>query len=127
MNYRSYLEQVMGLPFINDEQAADSAIKIVLGVLTGKIGEDEARELTNYLPPELDLENLQRHRQISPQLAVDDFFYAVGEELHLNWQEARDLVGRVLHCVKETEEGAELMEDMENRLPPDWAAIVDQA
>lgn len=127
MNYRSYIDQVMELPFINDQQAAESAIKTVLGVLTSKISDEEAMELTNYLPSELSMDTLRRHRQISGQLSVNEFFFAVGEELHLNWQEARDVVGRVFHCIKETEEGADLLEDMEQRLPSDWAAIVDQA
>ncbi|ACM18683.1 protein of unknown function DUF2267 [Geotalea daltonii FRC-32] len=127
MDYRSYMNQVMELPFINDEKAADSAIKTVLGVLASKIDEDWARELTNILPPELDFSTLRGQQQAPVQLSIDDFFSAVAEQMHLDWQQARDLVGRVFHCVKESEEGADIMGEIETKLPPDWAAIVDQA
>ncbi|GAB7025541.1 DUF2267 domain-containing protein [Geotalea toluenoxydans] len=127
MDYRSYMNQVMELPFINDEKAADSAIKTVLGVLASKIDEDWARELTNILPPELDFATLRGQQQAPVQLSIDDFFSAVAEQMHLDWQQARDLVGRVFHCVKESEEGADILGEIETKLPPDWAAIVDQA
>lgn len=127
MDYRSYMDQVMELPFINDEKAADSAIKTVLGVLASKIDEDWARELTNILPPELDFATLRGQQQAPVQLSIDDFFSAVAEQMHLDWQQARDLVGRVFHCVKESEEGADILGEIETKLPPDWAAIVDQA
>ena len=127
MNYRSYMDQVMKLPFINDEKAADSAIKAVLGVLASKIDEDWAQELTNVLPPELDLATLRSHQQKPVMLSIDDFFASVATQMHLDWQQARDLVGRVFHCVKESDEGADIMGEIETKLPPDWAAIVDQA
>ncbi|WP_243374172.1 DUF2267 domain-containing protein [Geotalea sp. SG265] len=127
MEYHSFIEQVMELPFINDEKAADSALKIVLGVLASKIDEKWARELTNTLPPQLDFATLRSHQQAPVQLSIDDFFALVGTELHLDWQQARDLVGKVFHCVKESDDGADIMEEIETQLPDDWAAIVDQA
>lgn len=127
MNYRSYLDQVMELPFINDEQAADAAIKAVLGVLASKIDDDWAQELSNVLPPELNFAILHGHRHKPVLLSIDDFFASVASQMHLDWQQARDLVGRILHCVKESDDGADIMGEIETKLPPDWAAIVDQA
>jgi uncharacterized protein (DUF2267 family) len=127
MDYRSFIEQVTALPFINDEKAADSAIKTVLGVLAGKIDEKWARELTNTLPPQLDFATLRGHQQGQAELSIDEFLALVGTQLHLDWQQSRDLVGRVFHCVKESEEGADIMGELETQLPDDWAAIVDQA
>lgn len=127
MDYRRYMDQVMELPFINDEKAADSAIKTVLGVLASKIDENWARELTNTLPQELDFVTLRGQQQALVQLSIDDFLSSVAAQMHLDWQQARDLVGRVFHCVKENEEGADILGEIEIKLPPDWAAIVNQA
>ena len=127
MNYRSYIEQVLKLPFVNDEKAADSAIKVVLGILASKLHEDEARRLTDVLPPELNLGTLRGHQQRPIPFTADEFIEAVATHMHLNHQHASNLIFRVFHCVKEAREGAEIMDEIRAALPSDWADVVDRA
>jgi uncharacterized protein (DUF2267 family) len=127
MNYRSYIDQVMKLPFINDAEAADSAIKAVLGVLASRLDEREARRLTDILPPELNYATLRGH-QVHPVLfSTEEFIALVAHKFQLNRQQAGDLVFRVLHCVKESEEGAEAVDDVRTNLPADWGEVLDRA
>lgn len=127
MNYQSYIEQVMKLPFINDEKAADAGIKAVLGILSSRLGEYEARWLSESLPPELNVWVLRGRQRNPVQISADQFVSAIAQQFHLAWDEARQLVERVLHCVKESQEGAERMREIREFLPPDWGEVVDRA
>ena len=127
MTYRTYIEQVLKLPFINDEKAADSAIKAVLGMLASKVGEDEAHRLTDILPQELNFGTLRGHQQTLVPYSAEEFIESVATQLHLTRQHASNLVFRVFHCVKESQEGAEVLDEIRAVLSSDWADVVDRA
>lgn len=127
MNYQGYIEQVMKLPFINDEQAADAGIKAVLGTLASRLNEQEARWLSETLPPELNVWVLRGHQRNPVQVSADQFVSSIAQQFHLDWGDAKQLVGRVLHCVKESREGAEKMRGIREFLPPDWGEVVERA
>jgi uncharacterized protein (DUF2267 family) len=126
MLYTSWIDQVMKLPFINDQRAADSAIKAVLGTLASVVSEDEALRLTDRLPPELDFRVLRGH-QGELRLTQEQFVASIAGQMHLQAGEGLQLVERVFHCVKETEEGAEMMEEIQSLVPSDWRDMVDRA
>lgn len=127
MDYRGYIDQVMKLPFINDEKAADSAIKTVLGVVASKVDEPEALRLTDILPPELNFATLRGHQENPVPLSAEEFITSVAVQHHLNWQQASDLVFRVIHCVKESKEGSRAVGECRTTLPADWGEILDRA
>jgi uncharacterized protein (DUF2267 family) len=127
MNYESYISQVFKLPFINDVNAADSAIKTVLGMLASRVGEKEARRLTEVLPSELNIVTLREHQQAPIQHSAEQFMESVATQLNLGHLHAKDLVSRVLHCVKESPEGAKTLDGLREVLPPDLAEVVDLA
>ena len=127
MDYRHYVDQVMKLSFINDEMATDQAIRTVLGAVARTVGDEEAQRLTELLPPELNLGNLSGQQRRPVPLSFEDFIMAVAGQFQVNWQEARELVFKVFHCVKESSEGVALMETIRMNLPPDWAEVVDRA
>lgn len=126
MEYPSYIKQVTDLEFIKDEQTADAAIKAVLGILASRMEEEDARKLCQSLPQPLDC-NILRGHQVRPlEISVDQYFIEIGNQFNLDYNQARVLVTRVLHCVKESLERP-VIDEVEEGLPGDWSRTLEEA
>ena len=126
MEYNDFIEDVMSLGFISDEYTADAAVKATLGILASKMKEEEAKKLTAELPDPLTLEKLRGHQQRVTPTTVEQYIEEISDEFLLNHEEARELVDTVLHTAKDAV-GGETLSEIEKKLPPDWAEILENA
>lgn len=126
MEYSSYVEQVRNLEFIPDEATADAAVKAVLGILVSRMDEEEARRLCDTLPQPLDYDTLRGHQVRPLDISVDQYFIEIGNQFNLDYNQARVLVTRVLHCVKESLDRPTI-DEIEEGLPNDFVQAIEQA
>jgi uncharacterized protein (DUF2267 family) len=100
MEYREILDEIKKCDFIPDDETAAAAEKAVLGILASSLEEEEARNLTRYLPEPLTLERLRGHQERRLDITLPQFVAVMGEQLNLSEREACLLILTVLNTVK---------------------------
>lgn len=124
MEYIEFVKQVRDLDFIADETSADAAVKAVLGILASELREPQARILAEKLPAPLTFEKLRSHqRKTAIMISADDYIQEIADQFNLNREQAKQLVGKVLHLAKITV-GSEGMDAVEKTLPDDWKKMI---
>ncbi len=102
MNYENFIQEVRKLDFMQDDQAADSAIKAVLGILASRMEEPGAKKLTENLPNPLTLEKLRGHQATPTRISADDYVSGIADEFSLDNSQSKGLINKVLHVTKDT-------------------------
>lgn len=120
-----YKEAVQAIDFVEDEDMAEEAVKAVLGILSSKISEQEAREFTADLPEYLNYDILRGH-QVNPAPATPaDTIEIVADKFDLEKEEARYLMLEIIGVTKEQNSGE--ISDIAAELSSDWQEALDRA
>lgn len=122
MHYREMLNEVEKLEFIPNEARAETALKVVLGVLVRRLEEDVARELTASLPHPLDYATLRGEQVNATDLSVPQYRDAIANRFNLKDEQAWQLVRTVLHLVRDGM-AEEVVDDIQDGLPADWQQV----
>lgn len=120
-----YKEAVQALNFIPNEETAEKGIKAVLGILTSKLDEQEAREFTAELPDYLDYETLRGHQEKPTPVSPYDAVEGIANELNLELGQANELMNEVISVAKEQAKGE--ISDIAAQLSDDWREALDEA
>lgn len=120
-----YKEAVQALDFIPDEQTAEKGTKAVLGILTSKLDEQEAREFTAELPDYLDYETLRGHQERPTPASPHDAVEGIATEFNLELEQANELMNAVISVAKEQAKGE--ISDIAAQLSEEWRDALDQA
>lgn len=126
MEYEDFIRAVSELDFIQDEEEADSAVKAALGILTGRLDEEEARKLTEDLPNPLTYEKLRGHQLNIKDISAEEYISEIADQFSLDEDQAQELVSTVLQVAKEAI-GYETVAELEQHLPEDWAEVFENA
>jgi uncharacterized protein (DUF2267 family) len=126
MEYSEIVNRVERLDFITDSETADSAVKAVLGILTSRMEETDARKLTEQLPGPLTLDKLRGHQRRVEEISAAQYISEIGTQFSLSSENAGELVKTVLHTAKEAT-GDGVFHDVEESLPSDWRELIEKA
>jgi uncharacterized protein (DUF2267 family) len=105
VEYQDFIQDIRKCKFVVDYDMADAAEKAILGILATTMEEEEARNLTRYLPEPLTLERLRGHQERRLNITLPQFVSQIGEEFRLNERQACLLILTVLNSVKASAEG----------------------
>jgi len=125
MEYQEFIDDIKTLDFIEDDDAADAAIKAVLGILSSSLEEDKARKITDALPYPLKIETLRRQADINPA-TYDDCVAQIAKQFQMEDGNARELVDAVLRSTRAALGGQRLSE-VEDILPDSWRIAIEDA
>lgn len=118
-----YKEALMQLDFVESDSMAEEALKAVLGVLTSKLSEQEAKEFTATLPEYLTYETLRGH-QAKPTLAKPlDTVEILANKFDLSQDKATELMHEIISVTKAQAPGE--LSHMMVELPDEWQKTVD--
>lgn len=123
MEYRDFIDRVKKLQFIQDEQTADAAVKSVLGILTSRMQETQAYNLTEKLPQQLDLETLRGHQEHPTNLSINEYAGVISQQFNLSLDQSRELINTVWQTAKETV-GTQRFAQLSKNVPGDWAEAI---
>ena len=126
MDYKEMIKEIRDLDFSINEQTADSAVKAVLGIIVSSLEEDQARKLTEKLPKTLTLDKLLYHEMRIAPLSVGDYVSSISALFRFSQDQARTIVKKVLHTLKEAT-GDGVLVEIERYLPNDWAEAIEKA
>lgn len=105
--------------FIQDDAAADAAVKAVLGTLASRLPDDESRTFTEALPSPLNYETLRSHQVNPTAISADDFPVSIATQFKVNEDQANMLIQKVLHVTKQSLDEGEWQQTLQG-LPQDW-------
>lgn len=126
MLYKSYLQHIRDLEFIQNDENAESALKAGLGILISVMDDDRAKRLTRELPDSLDYTTLKGN-QIGPvPLSFDEAVTSLANQRNMDAHEARVLLIRSIHAVKSGIDSG-LLAELFSELPEDWRAVIANA
>jgi uncharacterized protein (DUF2267 family) len=125
MDYQEFIDEVMDLDFIEDEDIADAGIKAVLGILAGNIPEDEAQLLTEGLPQPLSYEKLRGMQKNITGISAEQYIAEIADQFDIDEDDARTLINTVIQVAKDAA-GNEVFNEVEDALPPDWVEILQE-
>lgn len=125
MEYENFIQEISSLDFIEDRETAEAGIKTVLRILTSRMEDPDARQLTEKLPPALSFDNLHQKHGPAILISLDEAITRVAAQFKLEHTQAVGLIGAVLDGIKRTI-GTEETEKLERHLPPDWVSILRQ-
>jgi uncharacterized protein (DUF2267 family) len=117
--------KVQSLSFIPDTQTADSLIKAVLGHLASRMNERQARELTRGLPASLSYATLRGRQLGEANISTAQFREDIRRQFGLDDDQTAQAIGIITHVLKE-EFPEQTIRQWEDRLPEDWALLLDQ-
>ncbi len=126
MQYATLISEVRGLPFIGDDEAADAAIKSVLGHIAGRMSARDAEHMTARLPPELSYRTLRGRQKRPTAISAERFLIDLGEQFFIGRDQALLLVDTLIHVLKH-HIGPHALIEWEDALPDDWADMVAHA
>ena len=124
MEYDEFIEEVLDLDFMEDEEEADAAVKAVLGVLTSNMPEPQARTFAERLPDPLTLEKLRGQRKMT-QISADQYLAVISDQFDIDDFQARTLIRVVLQVAREAV-GNETFAELEEYMPSDWVEIMEE-
>jgi uncharacterized protein (DUF2267 family) len=126
MEYSDFLRDVMEMGFIEDEETAGAAVKMVLSILTSRMEAPMAHMLTEHLPPQLSYDNLHAHQGPVVIISVVEMVTRIAARFQLSHDQATALVNRVIRDVRDAA-GMDTIEEMVKTMPGDWAALLRSA
>ena len=101
MEYNEFIEKVLRLDFILDEEQADLAIKAVLGIFLTSLPSEHAYWITENLPYPLTYDNLRKDpKPGSIPVSMDELVDEVMRTLVVQKEQSRVLVNLVLHVLR---------------------------
>lgn len=104
---------------------AEEAVKAVLGILSSKLSEQEAREFTADLPDYLSYEILRRHQMNPTPATPNDTIRIVADKFDLETEQAQDLMLEIIGVAKQQASGE--ISDIAAELSDDWREAIDEA
>lgn len=126
MDYRTFLDAIKRLQFIRTEEAADAAIKAVLGILASSMNQEQAEKFISRLPEPLAIEPLRSPQAPQLDITIEEFFDEIGAEFKLNPEQAKKLVDTVFRLTKDAV-GEETITEVEFDMPADVAEELEAA
>ncbi|MHB9028505.1 MAG: DUF2267 domain-containing protein [Candidatus Latescibacterota bacterium] len=123
MDYDSFLREVMHLDFIDDGETADAAVKTILRILTSRLDEPVARNITEKLPPQLSYDNLHAKHGSAVLISLDEAVTKIAAQFRLEIGQSARLIGTVLDTVNQAI-GIEGTRELEQHLPSDWVSML---
>lgn len=126
MEYEDFIREVAQLDFIQDEEEADSAVKATLGILAGRLNEEEARKLTEYLPIPLTYEKLRGDQAGETDISAEEYIAEIADQFSIDEDQAHQLVSTIFQVTKEAV-GFDTLAELERSLPDDWAEFIENA
>lgn len=126
VRYKRFLEEIDYLAFIEDKEAAEAAVKAVVGMLAARLDEPTARHLTEKLPGPLSYDKMVAGWQTPPPASRDEAYAQLAEQFGLDVDEAEELVDTVLRTAMEALD-RETVREMESRLPEEWRELLATA
>lgn len=126
MDYQKFLDTVKRLQFIRTEEAADAAIKAVLGILASSMNREQAEKFVSRLPEPLNIKTLRSHQARPLDITIEEFFDEIGAEFKLNPDQAKKLVDAVFRLTKDAV-GEETITEVEFDMPAEVAEELEAA
>ncbi len=126
MDYSEFLTKVKELEFIDDEETADQVVRSVLSIFAGQMAEPEARKLTGELPRQLSYEKLRDAYRETPDINAEDYVRELGDQYNLRDAESRRVIKAVFEATKKSVD-RETLEELERKVPEDWAFMLKSA
>lgn len=126
MQYAVLISEVRGLPFIGDDDAADAAIKSILGHIASRMSARDAEHMTARLPAELSYQKLRGRQKHPTTISAERFLIDLGEQFMIGRDQALLLVDTLIHSLKH-HVGPHALIEWEDALPDDWADLVAHA
>ncbi|HAR63624.1 MAG: hypothetical protein DKM50_01050 [Candidatus Margulisiibacteriota bacterium] len=126
MDYDDFVNDVEDLYFIEDEEAADAAVKASLSVLVNRIPEEPARRLAEELPQQLNFEMLRGKKQQAIPPTLDQSITELSRQFGIDKDESRELLSTVLSVTKDAVSD-ETLEELEDNLPDEWVTFIEAA
>lgn len=126
MEYQKFIDAACSLPFIDNQETADAAIKAVLGHIASILDESQAHQLTDSLPDPLTYDRLHSHQVRRLDMPVDEFLGEIYDQLNLNGDQARQLAQKTFQVTQEAI-GNDKMQQIASQLPEDWNALIQAA
>jgi uncharacterized protein (DUF2267 family) len=124
MEYEEFLDEIESLDFIPDAETADAALKAVMAILVSRLDEPEAQKLTEKLPRPLTFERLRRDQERQENLSVGEFIMDIAQQFRLSEDQAEALIKAVLRLIRDAV-GDETILELEEALPSDWVATIE--
>jgi len=126
MDYQIFLDSVKRLQFIRTADAADAAIKAVLGILASSMNREQAEKFVSKLPEPLTIKTLRSPQARPLDITIEEFFDEIGSEFKLNTGQAKKLVDTVFRLTKDAV-GEETITEVEFDMPADVAEELEAA
>lgn len=126
MDYQRFLDGVKRLQFIRTEEAADAAIKAVLGILASSMNQEQAEKFVSRLPEPLTIKALRSQQARPLDITMEEFFDEIGAEFKLNPDQAKKLVDTVFRLTKDAV-GEETITEVEFDMPAELAEELEAA
>ncbi|MBE9049386.1 DUF2267 domain-containing protein [Nostocales cyanobacterium LEGE 11386] len=125
MEYERFVDAACSLPFIQDKETADAAVKAVLGILASKLEDEQAHQLSDSLPEPLTYERLHSHQVRKLPISADEYITVIREQFKLDDIQASQLIQQTLRVTKEAVK--DKINEFTSRLPADWSALIEAA
>ena len=126
MDYNTFTQSTRNLDFIHDDSTADAAVKAVFGVMTSKMGEEQAKEFISFFPGPWPYDKLRSHQERPTEIDPNEYMEVIASQFDLNRQQAEELVRNLLHTTKENLP-EEKVASWESMLPEDWSIMVEKS
>ncbi|OGP15621.1 MAG: hypothetical protein A2052_07080 [Deltaproteobacteria bacterium GWA2_54_12] len=126
MDYQIFLDSVKRLQFIRTADAADAAIKAVLGILASSMNREQAEKFVSKLPEPLTIKTLRSPQARPLDITIEEFFDEIGSEFKLNTGQAKKLVDTVFRLTKDAV-GEETITEVEFDMPAEVAEELEAA
>jgi uncharacterized protein (DUF2267 family) len=126
MDYQDFIDEILDMGFVQDEDTADAIVKAVLGILASRIDEPQARLLVDSLPDPLTLDRLRGYQELNMDISADEYFDVIAEQFDLDRDQAERVVERVFEILKDGIDVDTLLE-IEECLPSDWVAVIERS
>lgn len=126
MEISDLIRPVMELDFIEDSADAESAVRMVLSFLTGRMEGPLAHKLTGQLPELLAYEKLHTCPGPVAIISVVEMVSHVAARFRLSHDQASTLVNHVIRVVRDAA-GKDVILEMENDMPSDWSTLLYDA
>ncbi|MFP8489781.1 DUF2267 domain-containing protein [Gracilimonas sp. Q87] len=120
-----YKQALETLDFVKDEEMAEEVVKGVLGVLTSKLSEQEAKEFTAQLPDYLSYENLRGHQANPSPTTAGETIDILSDHFKIDNEQANEAFQQVIGVAKEQASGE--ISDIAAELSNDWREAIDKA
>jgi uncharacterized protein (DUF2267 family) len=123
MEYQEFVSRARNLPFIQETDKAEAAVKATVGMLASRLDDARASLLANRLPEPLTFEKL-RGDQINPtSIDVEQGLNTLDTQFNLNHVQSNQLLESILSCVAESLD-EDTLEKLKTGLSDDWRRML---